>query len=314
MIKRRTKKIDPLKQLNYSVPRLKQKTIMFNKKTSILITIFSVILIDLSSCGSKSSSGGTPADPCTGVSIIVNGTASNSSGAGSSDGSISASASGGSGITYSINGGAFQASGNFTGLSAGSYTIIAKDSRGCSGSKPFVVNANDACAAVNFTTGGTAASSGPCSPFNGSITVTTSGTGSGFTYNINGGAFQSSPVFNNLEAKTYTIGAKEAGGCIRTSTITVNTIAAGTLFTAVKAILAANCALSGCHAGATPTGGIDFTQNCQIVANSIRIKERAVTNFGSPTLQMPPPPAAGLSAGDRTAITNWVNAGGQFNN
>jgi hypothetical protein len=287
---------------------------MLKKQIFILIIVASVIVVDLSSCGSKSSSGGTPADPCGGVSIIVNGTAINSSGAGSNDGSIAATASGGSGLTFSINGGVFQASGNFIGLAAGTYTIIAKDNRGCSGTKSFVVNANDACAAVNFNTGGTATSSNPCSPFNGSITITTSGTGSGFTYNINGGAFQSSPVFNNLEAKTYTVGAKESGGCIKTATVTVNTIAAGNLFTAVKTILAANCAISGCHSGAVPTGGIDFTQNCQIVANSARIRERAVTNFGSPTLQMPPPPTAGLSVGDRTAITNWVNAGGQYNN
>jgi hypothetical protein len=286
----------------------------FKQQIFILIMVISILAFELSSCGGSGGGGDTPPNPCTGVSIVVDGTTTNSSGTGNSNGSITATASGGSGFTFSINGSAFQASGNFTGLAANTYTVSARDSRGCSGSKSFVVNANDACAAVNFTTGGTSVSSSPCSPFNGSITVTTSGTGTGFTYNINGGAFQASPIFNNLEAKAYTVGAKEAGGCVRTSSVTVNPVAAGPLFTAVKNILAVNCALSGCHSGATPTGGIDYTKNCDIVTNSARIKERAVTNFGSATLQMPPPPAAGLSVADRNAITNWVNAGGQYSN
>lgn len=267
----------------------------------------------LISCGSKGGGGGVP-NPCAGVTITVNGTTINSSGAGSSDGSISASASGGSGFTFSINSGAFQSSGDFTGLTAGSYTITAKDSRGCSGSKSFTVSANDVCSSVTFTVGGTAVSTTPCttSP-NGSITVTTSGTGTGFTYNINGGPFQSTPTFNNLAVNTYTVGAKEAGGCVRTASVTVNATAPGTLFSAVKTIITANCAIAGCHSGTIPTGGINFTVDCQIVINADRIKVRAVDNFGTGQ-QMPPPPTSGLSSAERTAITNWVNAGGKFNN
>jgi hypothetical protein len=286
-----------------------------NQKTFRFLLSLSTVLIVLNSCSSKGSGGGGgPADPCSGVTITVSGTANNSSAAGISDGSISASATGGSGFTFSINGGAFQASGNFTGLAAGSYSVAAKDSRGCTGSRSFTISANDVCASVNFTVSGTTVSATPCLPTpNGSITVTTSGTGTGFTYNLNGGAFQGSPTFTNLVAAAYTVGAKESGGCVKTANITVNPTAAGPLFTAVKTILTANCAISGCHSGAIPTGGIDYTQNCQIVVNSARIKVRAVDNFGS-GLQMPPPPTAGLSVADRTAITNWVNAGGLYSN
>jgi hypothetical protein len=49
------------------------------------------------------------------------------------------------------------------------------------------------------------------------------------------------------------------------------------------------------------------------VANSARIKVRAVDNFNTAN-QMPPPPAAGLSLADRNAITSWVNAGGLYSN
>jgi uncharacterized membrane protein len=109
------------------------------------------------------------------------------------------------------------------------------------------------------------------------------------------------------------VGAKEAGGCVKTNSVTVSATAPGALFAAVKAILLTNCAKSGCHTGSIPAGGIDYTQDCQIVVNSARIKERAVDNFGNGQ-QMPPPPEAGLSQANRNAIINWVNAGGLYTN
>ncbi len=254
-----------------------------------------------------------PQNPCSGVTISVTASITNTSGS-LNNGSITASASGGSGFTFSINGGAFQSSGTFSGLAAATYSIIAKDSRGCTGSQSFTVAVNDPCATVSFTVSGTTVSSTPCTtPANGSITVTTSGSGSGFTYNISGGAFQASPTFSNLAVGTYTVAAKEAGGCVRTASVTVSATPAGPLFSAVKNIITANCTTGGCHSGANPSGGIDFTVECNIIVHKVRIKVRAVDNFGT-AQQMPPPPAAGLSLSDRNAIVNWINAGGLYSN
>ena len=279
--------------------------------------LFIMIVAVLQSCGGKggsSSGGGGVINPCAGITINVTATTTNSSGSGVSDGSISASATGSSGFTFNINGGAFQASGNFTGLLAGAYTITAKDSKGCTGSKSFTIDTSNPCGGLNFTVGGTSTAATPCATTpNGSITVTASGGGTGFTFNINGGAFQASPTFNNLSPDTYTVGAKEAGGCIKTGTVTVSPTAAGAFFAAVKSIIQTNCAVTGCHVSPAPTGGIDFAVDCNIVVNRDRIKDRAVTSFGTPN-QMPPPPNAGLSQTDRNAITNWINAGGQFSN
>jgi uncharacterized protein (DUF2141 family) len=47
---------------------------------------------------------------------------------------------------------------------------------------------------------------------NGSITITATPSGT-YTYAINNGAYQSSNIFNNLAAGTYTIKAKNADGC-----------------------------------------------------------------------------------------------------
>jgi hypothetical protein len=272
----------------------------------------SVILCCLYGCSGNGGGDDTPPDPCSGVTVTVTGTVTHASAPGMSNGSISVSATGGSGFTFSINNGVFQASGNFTGLTAGNYTIIAKNSNGCTGSASFTVNATDPCTSAGFSVGGNASTATPClTTPDGSITVTTAGGGSGFTYNLNNGAFQTSPTFNNLAPGTYTVGAKEAGGCIKTANVTVTASAPGTLFAAVKTIISANCAISGCHSGSAPTGGLDFTQDCIIVANSSRIKLRAVDNFGTIN-QMPPPPSPGLSLSDRNAITNWVNAGGRY--
>jgi len=95
--------------------------------------------------------GGTtppPPDPCAGISITVTGTVVNPSAAGTRDGSIAATAFGGSGLTFNINGGAFQASGNFTGLGTGSYTVIARNGNGCSGSASFTLTGPNACSGV----------------------------------------------------------------------------------------------------------------------------------------------------------------------
>ncbi|HJW16559.1 MAG TPA: hypothetical protein VJ499_05550 [Flavisolibacter sp.] len=71
---------------------------------------------------------------CTGVTISVNGTTTNGVPCGGAGGSVSVTATGGSGFTYSINNGAFQASNTFNNLAVGTYTVVAKNADGCSNS------------------------------------------------------------------------------------------------------------------------------------------------------------------------------------
>jgi hypothetical protein len=81
----------------------------------------------------------TASNPCSGVTIVVSTTPSGTTG-GQANGSIAASASGGSSpYTFSKDGGvSFQSSGTFNGLAAGNYTIIAMDANGCSGTSAVV--------------------------------------------------------------------------------------------------------------------------------------------------------------------------------
>jgi len=167
----------------------------------------------------------------------------------------------------------------------------------------------DPCAGVTVVvaTSATAADAGIS---NGSITATATGS-SGFTFSLNNGSFQASGTFNNLAAGKYTITAKSAAGCTGTQSTTVVAKAAsctgtpGPLFTAVKAILTTNCAVTGCHNG---TQSPNYTVDCTIVDYADLIKLRAVDQAGTGD-QMPQPPRAPLSQSDRDKITAWINAG-----
>lgn len=76
-------------------------------------------------------------DPCANTTIIVSATKTDAT---ANDGSISAAATGSTGFSYKINNGTFQANGNFTGLTAGDYTVTAKDANGCTGSESFTIS------------------------------------------------------------------------------------------------------------------------------------------------------------------------------
>ena len=90
-----------------------------------------------------------------------------------------------------------------------------------------------------------------------------------------------------------------------------NGVTPGPLFTAVKTMMATNCAISGCHAGSSPQNGLDFSNDNTIVAQKARIKIRAVDQAGTAT-QMPQPPKATLSSTDQKKITDWIDAGGRL--
>jgi hypothetical protein len=259
-------------------------------------------------CGKGGDSPPPAPNPCAGVTIAVSGTITDAD-VGQNNGSIAASATGGSSLTFSIDGGAFQSSGTFNNLTKGSHSITAKDGRGCTGSKSFTVGEKAVCNGVTITVNTTTTASDPCSG-TGTITITAAGS-TNFTYSLNGGAFQSSNIFSNVASGNHNVTAKDAGGCTGTASVSVAAGVAGPLFTAVKGVLSANCAIAGCHVNPAPTGGLNFADNCTIVLNKDRIRERAVISAGTPN-QMPPPPNAALSQSDRDKITQWVVAGGRF--
>lgn len=248
----------------------------------------------------------TATDPCAGITVAVTTTQVNPA-SGQSNGSITASATGGSGFSYSLNNGTFQTSSTFSGLAAGSYTITAKNANGCTGSAIVTLTATSACSGVNIGMTFTITNTTPCvSPANnGSIAVTASGS-SGYSYNLNGGAWQTSNNFPSLNTGNYLMGVKDLNGCTATSTASVTVLAPGATFAPVKALITSRCSGSGCHTNGGSAAGYNFDTDCNIVKYWSQINGAAVTY----TLKkMPQSPQALLSTAEKATITAWINAG-----
>ena len=151
--------------------------------------------------------------------------------------------------TYSIGAGAYGVSNTFTGLAAGNYTINVKANNGCIVTYTNVSVTNGA----GITASGVATSTNCVGVNNGTITVTTNNGQVPYSYQINAGTPQTSNVFNNLAASTYSIKVTDAAGCNVSFTITVNT---GTGITATATTTATSC--TGVNNGTittTPTNG-----------------------------------------------------------
>ncbi|MES2512677.1 MAG: gliding motility-associated C-terminal domain-containing protein [Bacteroidota bacterium] len=105
-----------------------------------------------------------------------------------------------------------------TGLGAGTPVITLTNNFGCT----FTVSATLTSAA-----GPNALPLTPnniiCGTGTGSITIgTVTGGTAPYTYNVNGGAFSSTPPVTGLPSGTYTVGVRDANGCIFTNTVTIS--------------------------------------------------------------------------------------------
>ncbi|MBY5960286.1 T9SS type A sorting domain-containing protein, partial [Membranicola marinus] len=118
------------------------------------------------------------------------------------------------GYTYSIDGGQnYQPSNEFTGLTAGNYTITIKDANGCTKTCDEVVVGQPDALTCSTTPTDASCNSGS----DGKITVTAGGGTPGYTYSIDGGQnYQPSNEFTGLTAGNYTITIKDANGCTKT--------------------------------------------------------------------------------------------------
>lgn len=158
-------------------------------------------------------------------------------------GAITVVGSGGTGTkTYTITAGTTTtnttgaSSGVFTGLLAGSYTFTITDANSCTGTASVTISDPAPCVITTVTA---SAGSILCNGGTTSITATANASSGNptFEYRLNSGAYQSSNVFNNVAAGTYTVTAREAGNpsCTATSSNVVVT---------APAVLAASAAVS----------------------------------------------------------------------
>ncbi len=250
-------------------------------------------------------------NPCVGVTVTVTTSQVNPT-TGASNGSITASATGGTGFTYSLNNGVFQASGIFSNLAVGTYTITAKNANGCIGSTLVTLTATSPCTNVSIVINHTLVNTTPCITPTNNGSITASATGStGFTYNINGGIYQATGLFASLNAGTYLVGAKDANGCTSTKSIVVGVVPQGPTFAAVRTLITNRCSGSGCHMNGGSAAGYNFDANCSIVTFWDQINKTTVL-YTNGWVKMPKSPQAFFTAAEKATITNWVNAGHRY--
>jgi gliding motility-associated-like protein len=133
---------------------------------------------------------------------------------GGSTGSITATSSNGTGAyQYSLNGGAFQASGSFTGLTAGTYTITVKDANSCTFNQTTVITQPPALA-LTFTT-----SPNSCLGATGAATVGVTGGVAAYSFSVD--AVASANPATGLGTGTHTTTVRDANGCIVNGTFNV---------------------------------------------------------------------------------------------
>jgi lysyl endopeptidase len=144
-------------------------------------------------------------------------------GCANNDGQIIVAATGGtSAYTYSIDGGAtFQSSDTFTGLAAGTYSIVSADGLGCQGT----TSATLTISGITLTVISTTTNPG-CGANDGSISTTVSGGTGAYMFSNDGGTTfttGTSPyIFSSLGTGTFSIVVEDANTCQGTESVTLS--------------------------------------------------------------------------------------------
>lgn len=180
-------------------------------------TTYTVIATDANGC--------TATDQITidiASSLTVNVTLDQEAGCGQPTGVATASASGGVvavDYTYGWNTSPVQTTATATGLAAGTYTVVAVDDAGCSGSADITVTT-----AAGFTASITASTDASChQACDGTATVLEDATATApVTYSWNTTPPQTTATATSLCAGTYDVTVTDAAGCVATASVTIN--------------------------------------------------------------------------------------------
>jgi gliding motility-associated-like protein len=137
---------------------------------------------------------------------------------GVSNGTISVTAASGlPPYSYALNGGSPQSSNIFTGVAAGSHSVIIRDAGGCPATVTVtVVSGTSLTGTANST-------STSCSGLNnGTVTAVATSGNPPYSYSLNGGVtYQSTATFSGLAPGSYSITIRENAGCTGTVTAVV---------------------------------------------------------------------------------------------
>jgi gliding motility-associated-like protein len=137
-------------------------------------------------------------------------------------GSITITATGGSGVLYySIDGENFQLSPVFDNLAPGTYTIQVRDATGAQ----YVTSTDVPDASIEILINGIDRENDYCDLMVGSLTIDAEGGSLPLQYSIDGINYQTNPSFEGLSSGSYSIYIQDADGCVAESIASINNIA-----------------------------------------------------------------------------------------
>ncbi len=185
--------------------------------TSLAATTYNILLEDSNSCTLDTTV--TLTNPTT---LSYTHVTSNAS-CGSSDGSISITATGGDGsYLYSLDGATGQVSNSFNMLPASSYLVEVEDGNNCTYSETISI-VNPSAPSFGIPTTTDPLCNGDST---GDINITATGGSGTLNYSINGGTSQSSGTFTSLPAGTFTIEVSDVNMCVTQEVVTLSDPAA----------------------------------------------------------------------------------------
>jgi gliding motility-associated-like protein len=191
-------------------------------QTSLAAGVYTVTVTDAASCTSAPYTV-TITEPAVALSGSIT-AQTNVLVYGGSNGSVTVAGAGGTGAyQYKLDAGAYQASGTFGSLLAGSYTVTVQDANLCTFDVPVTITQPSAPLSVAITAQTNVACRGTST---GSITATATGGSMPYEYSLDGGTYQSSGTFGSLAVGTYTITARDAASVTATVTTTITEPAA----------------------------------------------------------------------------------------
>lgn len=167
--------------------------------------------------------------------------------------------------------------GQFTALSAGTYTATATDISGCTGS--IVMSLTQPPLLQISSLSSTIPS---CIPGNDAmITVTAAGGTSPFSYSINGGTFQSANTFNTIGIGNYLITVKDTNGCTVSSNIAVTSPNSPTITSMSATLATCNPGCDGTISvtASGGTGALQYAINGGALQNNILFNNLCANNY-----------------------------------
>lgn len=114
-------------------------------------------------------------------------------------------------IRFSTDGRRAQAGSTFDSLRAGTYTLFAQDSAGCTAARSVSIAASTMPTITDLATSPEA-----CGQKNASITVTTADPAGQYTFSVDGQTYQPGNSFSGLSGGIYTVSVRDRNACVST--------------------------------------------------------------------------------------------------